>query len=646
MLDLGFSIAGLIATRLAHEAVPHIVFTQYALLTSVTPTGFVVGQFWAEDHMNINYTLVDNQNSNLEIVGNEIRVAGDLAVGTYTLTVTASNESGWSHTFTQPLAVEDPVPSWVPLDAAGQAVPFVLEAANNRGWYDGMSYPTEAAFLAAAGVAGNSSAGVRRFGPYDVPAAANEFPGVADLSATTALTAVGTGSSIAIVGGELEFTSGGTGARWRFSLPLQRKTYRWRLRGRLGTNTTGQQKPASSINTGMTGGIYLATPNFSGANSLLEVVVAAGNVSQRYGGLYQSNSSTGTSYFNSASLTEVKPFSIFNQMEGSVGLEGVADSSGTDQVLLDISNAQSGQSGDNDFIRVTRVAATGVISCVVRASATEVYNQAIGTVAAGSPIKIVLGWKDDDLSVCLNGSAPFQKASATVIQSHSIMRFGGSLSGNVWSGLQRGYYLPAKQPDWWLQHASSGFAATDIFAEGDSYTAGAGGVSLSGTLRTDTDRAVINTAVGGSTLAAARDRLIAEPNARGKTLVIWDGSANSYGSVAATCAIVDQIIAWHGEPSRIILLPSVAVGPSASGVKSSYTLDMEAIRDYIATKGVHTSDTVPLINAIATGTAQDLLDISAGVVCASLLQDTVHLTQAAMDAVADQVASIIAINDL
>jgi hypothetical protein len=155
-------------------------------------------------------------------------------------------------------------------------------------------------------------------------------------------------------------------------------------------------------------------------------------------------------------------------------------------------------------------------------------------------------------------------------------------------------------------------------------------------------RVVINTAIGGSTLAAVRDRLAAEPNARGKTLVIWDGSANSYGSVAATCASIDQIIAWHGNPAKIVFVPSVNVGPSPDGVPARYGSDPQLHRDRGRSdlRG-HAAD-----QRDRYWDRSRSLDISAGVVCASLLQDAVHLTQPAMDTVADQVASIISANGL
>ncbi|MBW6420394.1 SGNH/GDSL hydrolase family protein [Rhizobium sp. XQZ8] len=648
MLLLDVGICGLSALQRAQSAIPqHINFSPNAPLTSDATVGYVVGAFFTEPPVDITYTLTDDQNSNLEVVGNEIRVGGDLGVGTYTLTVIASNETGWSQTITQTLSVEEPIPSWVPRDHLGAPVPFVLDAENNRGWYNETVYSSETDFLTTPGVSGIRTSGVRTFGPYDIPGAANEFPGVADLSATTALTAVGSGSSIASVGGELELTSGGSGARWRFNLPLLRKAYRWRLKGRRGTNTSGQLAPASALNLGMTGGIYIGA-NFNSVMGEQSVIVPSASSGQRYAGVYQANSTTGTSYFDDVVLTEVKPFAQFNQAEGTIVIEGIADSSGTDQVLFELSNTLTGQSGDRDYIRFTRSASTGQISGSVFAFQTNVWAEGanMATVANGAPIRIAIAWKDAVFTACVNGSAPFVKTGATQIESYAIMRFAGNLAGNAWSGFRKGCYIPQQQPNWWLQHASTHFDASDIWAEGDSYTAGANGVSLSGAVRSDSGRTVINTAVGGSTLVQVRDRLLSSPSIKGKPLIIWDGSANSYTSVAYTCGLIDDIIEWHGDAAKIIFVPSVSVGPSSNGIKTSYTSDMETIRDYIAASGVHSFDPTPLMNALAAGSAQDLKDISAGVVCQSLLQDTVHLTNAAMAAVADEVVALIVANGL
>lgn len=116
------------------------------------------------------------------------------------------------------------IPSWVPVDQSGNAAPLVVDAQNNRGWYSGNAYATEAEFLAATGVSGVLASGIRTFGPYGVPGAPNDFPGTPNLSTLTGLTAVG--GSIANVGSELEVTVSAATQGFRFNMPLGRKAYR------------------------------------------------------------------------------------------------------------------------------------------------------------------------------------------------------------------------------------------------------------------------------------------------------------------------------------------------------------------------------------------------------------------------------------
>lgn len=80
--------------------------------------------------MKLSFTLTDDQNANLEIVGNEIRVDGVLAPGTYTLNFTVDDGSGRSQTFTQQINIHGALNETVPMvDQAGIAF---VDTAGNR----------------------------------------------------------------------------------------------------------------------------------------------------------------------------------------------------------------------------------------------------------------------------------------------------------------------------------------------------------------------------------------------------------------------------------------------------------------------------------------------------------------------------------
>jgi hypothetical protein len=198
----------------------------------------------------------------------------------------------------------------------------------------------------------------------------------------------------------------------------------------------------------------------------------------------------------------------------------------------------------------------------------------------------------------------------------------------------------------WLQAITSRNVTTRIWAEGDSYMDGAGGVVLNNMLRSDTGRVVISTAVGGATLSDVLSRIQSCSSfLAGRTVVIWDGSPNSYGTVAAYLAIVDQIAAIVGIGKLIFVRPA-AVGPSSDGSVTQLTLDIEAVGAGLVSRGIATFDPVPVANALVTvPTAQDTKDISARVICQSLLLDQsvgqVHLAQTTMNAEAATLEALI-----
>lgn len=84
-----------------------------------------------------------------------------------------------------------------------------------------------------------------------------------------------------------------------------------------------------------------------------------------------------------------------------------------------------------------------------------------------------------------------------------------------------------------LQFFSSRRLPDRIWAEGDSYMAGASGAGLSISLRA-LGHVVINAAVGGATMSDIRDRLIADGAlARQCKVIVWDGSQNGYTTAGA-----------------------------------------------------------------------------------------------------------------
>lgn len=200
-------------------------------------------------------------------------------------------------------------------------------------------------------------------------------------------------------------------------------------------------------------------------------------------------------------------------------------------------------------------------------------------------------------------------------------------------------------PDSWLQRASSLASPNPIHVGGDSYAAGGAGSALQNSLRTATGRVVINTGLGGSTLAAVLERILAAPYLIGMTTVIWDGSANGYGTVMGELAIYDQIIQVCGR-NKLLIIPSIDFGPSTSSTPSAYALDRMATRDGLRARGVAVLDAQAILAPLNDGSAGDLQDVSAGVVPRSCLADGVHLAVTPMNAVATSAASLLVARSL
>lgn len=211
-----------------------VFFTPNGPLNVDAPAGTVVGYFSSRNGMNFTYTLTDDQNSNLEVVGNEVRVAGDLSAGTYTLAITVSNEDGWSQTITQDIVVEPAIQDIV---AWGDSL---TAGAGSTG---GNSYPAVAAGLfdpdrnvVNRGVGGQTSTQIaaRQGGvPIMVTVDGNELPSYTEPAVYTAgftssadgWTSFGFQGATAVVSaGKLVATAGAnpqSGAQFALPIPLE-----------------------------------------------------------------------------------------------------------------------------------------------------------------------------------------------------------------------------------------------------------------------------------------------------------------------------------------------------------------------------------------------------------------------------------------
>lgn len=544
------------------------------------------------------------------------------------------------------------VPSWVLRGA--DAAPAVLDYSptDGRYWHRGASYATRTAWLVAIG--GAATGDVLNIGPYR-PGGANLVTNGDFTSDVAGWSAVGTGAAVAWAAGELQLTAGGSlNCATQLIAGSEGEAYELTATARRGTTTNSLIVGAG---TGSNLGNGVSSANISTTAPTLKSILYQG--ASKYVGLRNtSGSGTGTALMDGVSVREVVPFAGFTTAGSTLYVAFVAPTSqAATQVVISLDVATLGENtNERDRIRIERTAA-GNVRLLVTHNLTEAFTVDFGAVADGSENHVCIGWTKAGgalgMTASLNGATPATKSIATGVPGVAVLRIGRSPTGETWAGaVSRVSYFAGRAPDDWVKWAASGFSATAIFADGDSYMAGANSVVLASDLQTLLARTVATSAVGGSTMTQIRDRILTRPWVKGRTLVVWDGSANSYGTVSAYLTLIDEIIAFHGTPGRIVFIPAVSPNGSNALVASTdaYTLDMQSIRDGLASRGVRTFDPTPLINAVASGAANDASAILYGLVAYSCLGDAadpkVHLTQAAMDTIRDQIASVISTNAL
>ena len=506
----------------------------------------------------------------------------------------------------------------------GTVARFEFDLARRLYFANGVYYNTPSAMLASAG--GLKSLDAYTFGPYLDPLATNLLTN-GDFTTNTTGWGAFAGGSIASVGGELELTAGGNLSCASQGVTAAFRAFRFRATGRRGTTTNNLVQGVSLVNSALgsaiTGTFWSTT---SPVTQDLYFGVAAGTA---YVGVRNTSAAgTGTALFDDLSVVEAWPFAGYpNQATGyTIVVEGVTGATpASTQVIW-----QADDNSERERIRIAYGTDRHVHYIVTVANGPAV-DLDLGEVAANTAFKLAFAVKRNDFAASLDGSViAADNAGDHIGVSH--MRVGRSFTGEAFAGtITRVAVTGARENNDWLQYVAG--PANTLHITGDSYASGANGVSLQDSLRTATSRATANTGAGGLTLTQILAVCVARPYLRDRVLVIWDGSANGYGTVAAYLAVLAEIVAWKGD-GRFLFVPPLALPPTTAG--AAYTLDMQAIRDgAIAAYGAsRVYDPVPAIQALSTGDANDLFDLSCDVIPRSTLQDGVHLTQPAMTAAA------------
>lgn len=630
MLDLGLSPGSPSISKPRLGELPFaIIFTQYAVLTPDALTGAVAGSFRTEYQMNITYTLIDNQNSNLEIVGNEIRVAGDLAVGTYTLTIEASNESGWSQTFSQTIEVQEAIPSWVPRDSSGMPAILVLDQSNDRGWYDEEVYSTETAALAA--VNGTQSGIARTIGDYVAPDAP-ELLANGNLSQGLGSWTALNGATAAVVNGELEMSGTGLSnpsVRSAAAPTIQGKAYRAKAKYRKGTATSSPLAVTSRAST--LSPVSNGLPSNTTTSDVTNQRIFGGEGSTAYLALRTTSGPGGTVYGDDFSIREATAFAGFKSSEFAaiihfrtpVALPASPkvlfsfDDSGARNRYRVAFNADGTISLILDSNGINRITNTIPANLVTLDAEHRLHLSSNGGAAAGSN-RFLAAFDDINL---FGGQGGFTPPGC------GWVRIGASpTAGEEWTGT----ILDAALFD--HEYAPEHF----LWAVGDSYVAGTGGASVEGGVETSSARQVISTGDGGSVVATQLANMQANPGLYGCPLIHWDGDANG-ANFTADQTVFETMAALC---PRHIFIGSGRRANHSTGEISATNQRNDWLADRFDDRYL---DPHPTLYALSDGSAGDIAAVAAQQIPPSCLQaDGTHLTPAAMAAVGAAIAAKVA----
>ncbi len=512
--------------------------------------------------------------------------------------------------------------SWVPKDGMGRRPVLFLDIENNRGWYDGRVHATEAAALAAVG--GTALGGTRRIGDY-VAADALELLPNGDLSLGVGDWTSLNGATVAVVAGELEMS--GTGltnptVRSGAAPTQQGKAYRAKATYRKGTATGSPLVITSRAST------MSPQSNAMVSNATTTPVTATrtfgGEGSAHYLGLRTVSGPGGTVYGDNFSIKEAMAFAGFAPPAFTVIVRFRMPASlpASAKILF---------SFDDDGARNRYRAALNADGTITVSLDSNGTNRITHVIAPGFATLSA----QHTLHISCDGSSRFlvafdeinlfgQQAGFTPAGACWVRLGASPVTGEEWTGTILSAALFSHE------YVASRF----IWAVGDSYVAGTGGVSLEQGIETSNpSRLVVSSGAGGSTVATQLANMRSNPGLYGCVLIHWDGDANGADLALdpATFEAMAELAARHIFVGSVRRMNHSASEIAATNARNSWLSSHFGLRHL---------DPHPTLEALATASAEDNAALAAGRAPPSCLQvDGTHLTVAAMNAVCATVLS-------
>jgi hypothetical protein len=337
----------------------------------------------------------------------------------------------------------------------------------------------------------------------------------------------------------------------------------------------------------------------------------------------------GVYLLDDVSVKECQPFNGFTPGEVSGRITGTtpSDTSGTQALFYIDPNEEQGTgtpTAYRQYIRVGIEDGDWVMRVRYRSDTTSTTQElglnglVIGTATANAPFDIQF-------------AVTTEHASAKLDSETAVVGSIDSFPAAAFVRLNRGQ---ATDEDFGTTDAilrlyktftpPEGVTLDRVALHGDSYATG-----LKSDLSSDLGKAVVSTAIGGTTLQQIYDNIVAAPDYYSLDCVVWDGSPNGYGSVSAYMDIWQDIKDLLGD-TLICAVPPVA-RRLLSGAENTAIGSIQTQMDTMFTYYV---DAQQLLEDANNGSADDLADVAAGYVPRSLLQsDGVHLNAAGRAAV-------------
>lgn len=516
------------------------------------------------------------------------------------------------------------MPSWVPKTNRNVAALMTLDVANNRGWFSGTAYATEAAFLAAVG--GVKSGAAYTVGPYVDPAA-TELVTNGDLSNGTTGWAAVNGGTISVVNGEMVLEgAGGTNASAETPVipVVVGKAYRAKAKYRKGTATNAAAVIAAS--SASLSPAIAGMPNNNTTTDVTNTTGFAAETATSYLALrIPATTPTGTVIGDNFSVKEASPLSGWVPAKDALVIDFVCPSANA--TIKTVCSLEDGLSSTSRNKTKLYVDTDGHLKIAVTTSGTLRSTTDLGAVSPGSSHSVQFTSANNRVFIALDSGLPLL-ISGFVTEGVYALFFGKSAIGETWDGsiskvsVFSDEYLPARA----------------IVANGDSYVDGVAGVAVGSGMIAAGRSAVASVGLGGSDLPTQLGLLQAVPGLTNGILIQWDGDANGFGTTAADMVIYAQIVALLGH-NRFVIIPSCNRA-NVTGSQRQATIDRStAIR---STYPTNSYDAQAYLATLSDGSAGDIAAVAAGNIPPSCLQaDGTHLTSTAMNAVMAQIVSTV-----